>query len=111
MSSVTGTLYNNTTFSVTVSSGGASHGDDPSIINATVAAGDTKPIFIANSCGAGVEGNVLVKNSTAPAILWTLHYDDPVIGSNSGSVSSPQGHSGSCDAGGGDNANYTYTIT
>lgn len=107
MSSVTGTLVNNTSLSVTITAGSASHGETPTILAATVEGGATKVIFVANSDGAGVEGTVNAKNG---ATAWTLHYDNPVVGSNSGSVDSPTGYNGSCQAGGGTDANFTYTI-
>ena len=41
---------------------------------------------------------------------FTLIYDNPVVGSNSGSVTAPSGYAGSCQVGGGTNATFTYTI-
>jgi len=108
MSSVTGNVTNNTNFAVTVSSGGASHGDNPTILKPTVPAHTTlSSVFVANSSGAGVEGTVILKGN---GVQWSLNYDDPVVGSNSGSVNSPSGYSGSCQVGGGDDAIFGYTI-
>ena len=107
MSSVTATLFNSTSFPVTLSAGGASHGLSPQIITQTIQAGQSATAFTANSDGAGVEGDVIVAGN---GVQWTLHYDNPVVGSNSGNVNSPEGYSGSVNVGGGTNANFGYAI-
>ena len=107
MSSVTGTLNNNTSFTVYVSAGTVSHGETPKILQPEVASGDTQDIFLAQSDGAGVDGHVLLNGN---GVTWDLHYDNPVAGSNHGSVSSPDGYGGSLEAGSGTNATFNYGI-
>ena len=107
MSDVTGTLTNGNSFAVIVKAGSVSHGDKPIILQERVAAGATVKIFVANSDGAGVEGAVDVSGN---GVEWELKYDNPVAGSNSCSVDDPKGYTGSCDAGGGTDASFTYKI-
>ena len=47
---------------------------------------------------------------TGSGMTFTLIYDNPVVGGNSGSVTAPSGYSGNCQVGGGTNATFTYTI-
>ena len=108
MSSVTANVVNNTSFAVFVSATTSSHGLAPTLLNPTVPAESTKPsVFMATSDGAGVEGTV---NLTGGGVTFTLIYDNPVVGGNSGSVTAPPGYTGSCQVGGGTNATFTYTI-
>lgn len=110
MSSVTANVVNNTDFTVIAKANPPSHGNTPTILHQTVPAGGTQPsVFVANSDGAGVEGSVsLTRDGGGPP--FTLNYDNPVVGSNSGSVTPPSDFKGSCQAGGGTNATFTYTI-
>jgi hypothetical protein len=110
MSSVTATVVNNTGFAVTaIVTESPSHGLKPNILNPTIPArGTQSSVFVANSDGAGVEGSVsLTRDGGAP---FKLIYDNPVVGDNSGSVTAPSDYKGSCQAGGGTNATFTYTI-
>ena len=108
MSSVTGNVVNNTNFTVTAIANQPSHGQPPTILQPTIPAESTQPsVFVANSAGAGVEGSVTL---TGGGKSFTLIYDNPVVGSNSGSVTAPSGYTGSCQVGGGTNATFTYTI-
>jgi hypothetical protein len=108
MSSVTANVVNKTDFTVIASANPPSHGLPPDILNPTIKGGSTQDsVFVANSDGAGVEGSVSL---TGNGITFTLNYDNPVVGSNSGSVGAPRGYTGSCQAGGGTNATFTYTI-
>ena len=111
MSSVTANVVNNTDLTVIASGNPPSHGLKPDILNPTVPAESTKEsVFVANSDGAGVEGSVsLTRDGGGPP--FTLNYDNPVVGSNSGSVTASSGrYSGICQAGSGTNATLTYTI-
>jgi hypothetical protein len=108
MSSVTANVVNNTDLTVIASANPPSHGLPPNILNPTVEHGSTKDsVFVANSDGAGVEGSVSL---TGNGVKFTLNYDNPVVGSNSGTVTASSGYTGSCQAGGGTNATFTYTI-
>jgi hypothetical protein len=109
MSSVTANVVNNTDLTVIASGNPPSHGLKPDILNPTVPAESTKEsVFVANSDGAGVEGSVSL---TSGGVTFTLIYDNPVVGSNSGSVTASSGrYSGICQAGSGTNATFTYTI-
>ena len=108
MSSLTANVVNKTDLTVIASANPPSHGLPPNILNPTVEHGSTKDsVFVANSDGAGVEGSVSL---TGNGVKFTLNYDNPVVGTNSGSVTWPDGYSGSCQAGGGTNATFTYTI-
>jgi hypothetical protein len=108
MSSVTANVVNNTDFNVIAGANPPSHGQTPNILNPTVQDRSTKQsVFVANSDGAGVEGSVSL---TGDGMTFTLIYDNPVVGSNSGSVTAPSGYTGSCQVGGGTNATFTYTI-
>lgn len=108
MSSVTGNVVNNTNFDVIAKANSPSHGLTPEIVHPTVRAHSTMPnVFVANSDGAGVEGSVSLTGSDRS---FTLIYDNPVVGGNSGSVTAPSGYSGNCQVGGGTNATFTYTI-
>lgn len=108
MSSVTANVVNNTSFAVTASPNEPSHGLKPTTPNPTVPARSTQSIvFVANSDGAGVEGSVSLSGDGRS---FTLNYDNPVVGGNSGSVDAPSGYTGNCQAGGGTNATFTYTI-
>jgi hypothetical protein len=112
MSSVTGILNNQTGMSLTITGQqNPPHGEPPTILASTARNGGLTDIFIANSDGAGVEGNVYATDPSNPEISFTLFYDNPVIGGNNGSVTSPPGFSGTCDAGSGTNAIFTYTLT
>ena len=80
----------------------------PKILHPTIPAGSTQPsVFVANSDGAGAEGS---GQPTGGGVSFTLVYDNPVVGSNSGSVNAPHGYTGSCQVGSGINATFTYTI-
>jgi len=108
MSSVTGSVVNNTGFAVIARANPPSHGLPPNILNPNVPTGSPTPsVFMANSDGAGVEGSVSL---TGSGMTFTLIYDNPVVGSNTGSVTAPSGYTGSCQVGGGTNATFTYTI-
>ena len=110
MSSVTANVVNNTDLTVIASGNPPSHGLKPDILNPTVPAESTKEsVFVANSDGAGVEGSVSL---TGNGVTFTLNYDNPVVGKNSGTLTAPSGsgYTGSCQAGGGTNATFTYTI-
>jgi hypothetical protein len=107
MSSVTANVVNKTGSDVIARANSPSHGLPPDILNPTIPAGATKQVFVANSDGAGVEGSVSL---TGGGAAFTLNYDNPVVGTNSGSVQAPSGYSGTCQAGGGTNATFTYMI-
>ena len=107
MSSVTGNVVNNTDFTVFAKPNEPSHGLPPDILVPAIPAKSTKAgVFVANSDGAGVEGSV----SLTGGVTFALIYDNPVVGSNSGSVTAPSGYTGNCQVGGGTNATFTYTI-
>jgi hypothetical protein len=107
MSSVTATVINNTNLTLVVTSGSASHGNTPSVLSPTLPPNSTtNNVFVAHSDGAGVEGNV---NVAGGGVSFSLNYDNLVIGSNSGSVSSGS-YNGSCQAGGGTDATFVYTL-
>jgi hypothetical protein len=108
MSSVTATVINNTNLTLVVTSGSASHGNTPSVLSPTLPPNSTtNNVFVAHSDGAGVEGNV---NVAGGGVSFSLNYDNPVIGSNSGSVSAWGSYNGSCQAGGGTDATFVYTL-
>lgn len=111
MSSTTGVVRNNTGVALTFSNGGISHGANPNILVQTLQSGASATVFIANSDGAGVEGNVVAAGPQGSSVSFTLFYDNPVVGSNSGSVtSSNPSYTGSCAVGGGDDNTNTYTL-
>ena len=70
MSSTTGKVENNTGLTLTFSSGGVSHGNNPDFYQTSLAAGDTAAIFIAHSDGAGVEGTVNASGRPDPAFRF-----------------------------------------
>jgi hypothetical protein len=108
MTSVTANVTNNTSVSFTASANAPSHGLTPTISNSTIPAGSTvSNVFVANSDGAGVEGSVELSGG---GVTFILFYDNPVVGSNSGSVNPPSGYGGSCAVGGGTNAVFNYTL-
>jgi hypothetical protein len=108
MSSVTATVINNTSMTLTATAGSASHGNTPSILSPTLAPHSTTTnVFVAHSDGAGVEGNV---NVAGGGVSFSLNYDNPVIGSNSGSVLAWGSYNGSCQAGGGTDATFVYVL-
>jgi len=112
MSSTTGKVENNTGLTLTFSSGGVSHGNNPDFYQTSLAAGDTAAIFIAHSDGAGVEGTVNASGPAGSGVSFQLLYDNPVVGGNSGSVqNATSGYKGSCSVGGGDNNTNTYTLS
>jgi hypothetical protein len=99
--SVTGNVVNNTRFAVI-----ASANPPTEILHPSIPAESTVPrVFVTE--GAGVEGSV---NLAGGGVSFTLTYDNPVVGSNSGSVTAPSGYKGSCQVGGGTDATFTYTI-
>ena len=111
MSSTVGVVANKTGIPLTFSVGGVSHGDNPTIENSPLAPDNTAPVFIAMSNGAGVEGNVLAAGPSGSGASFTLVYDNPVVGSNSGSVTSVSGpYKGTCDVGSGNDNTNTYTL-
>src|SRR4051794_9639306 len=103
MTSTVGVVANKTGLPLTFSVGGVSHGDNPNIEVPSLDAGATARVFIAMSDGAGVEGNVLAAGPSGSEASFTLVYDNPVVGSNSGSVTSGGGgYTGTCNVGSGD---------
>ena len=106
MSSVTGNIDNKTDLYLTIIAGAVQHGDAPEILKANVPAHTMQAdVFVANSSGAGVEGDIIAKGAD---FTWTLHYDNPVVGDNSCGISPPTPTG--CQAGSGTNAVMTYTI-
>jgi hypothetical protein len=108
MSSTTGNVSNNTGMTLTFTAGPVEHGQDPQILMATLGNGQSGNVFIAHSDGAGVEGTV---NAAGSGGTFQLNYDNPVVGSNSGSVTPPTGYKGSADVGSGTNNTITYTLS
>lgn len=105
MSSTTGVVINSTGVTLDfVADNDPDHGEAPKILVSSLAPGGEGTVFIANSDGAGVEGWVQAIGNGA---VWQLNYDNPVIGSNSGSVSK---NPGNCDVGSGTNNTNTYTL-
>jgi len=111
MSSTTGKVINNTGVTLTFSDGSVSHGQNPSLLTTTLDNNNTADVFIAHSDGAGVEGTVHASHGGQPSLLFKLIYDNPVVGSNSGSVNAPEGYQGSASVGSGDNNTITYTLS
>jgi hypothetical protein len=112
MSSTVGNVNNQTGVTLTFSVGGVSHGANPTIEAPRLDSGAQAPVFIAMSDGAGVEGNVLAAGPGGSGVSFTLFYDNPVVGSNSGSVTSDSGrYTGTCAVGSGDDNTNTYTLT
>jgi hypothetical protein len=111
MTSTVGVVANKTGLPLTFSVGGVSHGSNPNIEVPSLDAGATARVFIAMSDGAGVEGNVVAAGPNGSKASFTLFYDNPVVGSNSGSATSGNpAYAGACDVGSGvDNTN-TYTL-
>ena len=110
MSSTVGYVVNQTGVPLTFSVGAVSHGDNPTIENSPLVSGEAR-VFIAMSNGAGVEGNVLAAGPSGSGASFTLFYDNPVVGSNSGSATSGSSrYTGTCDVGSGDNNTNTYTL-
>ena len=110
MSSTVGYVVNQTGVPLTFSVGAVSHGDNPTIENSPLVSGEAR-VFIAHSNGAGVEGNVLASGPSGSGASFTLFYDNPVVGSNSGSVTSAsKDYTGTCGVGSGDNNTNTYTL-
>jgi hypothetical protein len=111
MSSTTGVVQNNTGLVLSFSAGGVSHGSTPNINLKTLQPGTSGTVFIANSDGAGVEGNITAAGPQGSGVSFNLFYDNPVVGSNSGSVTSnnPK-YTGSCNVGGGDDNTNTYNL-
>ena len=111
MSSTTGNVNNQTGVPLTFAVGGVSHGADPTINIPDLAPGYSAAVFIAMSDGAGVEGNVLAAGPSGSGVSFTLFYDNPVVGSNSGSVTSGKPpYTGTCEVGSGDDNTNTYTL-
>ncbi|WP_186181189.1 hypothetical protein [Burkholderia gladioli] len=105
MTSTKGFVVNNTGVSLSfVADNDPDHGAPPTILITSLPPGGEGTVFIANSDGAGVEGWVQASGNGA---TWQLNYDNPVIGSNSGSVSK---NPGTCDVGSGVNNTNTYTL-
>jgi hypothetical protein len=112
MSSTTGNVHNQTGVQLSFSGGEVSHGDNPIIENSPLAPGASAKVFIAMSDGAGVEGNVLAAGPDGSGVSFTLFYDNPVVGSNSGNVTSHnRAYTGTCDVGSGNDNTNTYTLT
>jgi hypothetical protein len=104
-------VVNQTKTTLTFTSGSISHGNNPNIVVSTLESGHQATVFIANSDGAGVEGNVSVSGDN---IGLELYYDNPVVGSNSGDVTinnAPRGFSKQVNVGSGDNNTITYTLS
>jgi hypothetical protein len=112
MSSTTGYVDNQTGVPLTFSVGPVSHGDNPIIEISPLASGAKARIFIAHSNGAGVEGNVLAAGPSGSGAGFTLFYDNPVVGTNSGTATSDGSspYTGHCDVGSGDDNTNTYTL-
>jgi len=108
MTSVTGSVHNKTGETLTFSVGSTDHGDSAIIEFSTLADGQTENVFMAHSSGAGVEGTVNAKTGDNK---FTLSYDNPVVGSNEGSVSAPAGYGGTVVVGHGVNPGFVYTLT
>ena len=105
MTSTTGYVTNNTGVTLSfVAQQNPAHGATPIILQNTLAPGAQGAVFIANSDGAGVEGWV---QAVGNGSIWQLNYDNPVIGSNSGSVSK---NPGTADVGSGTNNTITYIL-
>jgi|LakMenEpi03Aug12_release.lakeMendotaPanAssembly.Ray.scaffolds.fasta_scaffold795168_1 hypothetical protein len=111
MSSTTGVVQNNTGLALTFSNGGVSHGSNPNLLVQTLQPGASAAVFVANSDGAGVEGNVVAAGPQGSGVSFNLFYDNPVVGHNSGSVTSYNpSYTGSCGVGSGDDNTNTYTL-
>jgi hypothetical protein len=111
MTSTTGRVDNQTGIQLSFSPGEVFHGANPTIENSPLNSGATANVFIAMSDGAGVEGNVVAAGPTGSGVSFTLGYDNPVVGSNSGSVTSSGGYKGTVDVGSGVNNTITYILT
>jgi hypothetical protein len=110
MSSTVGYVVNQTGVPLTFSVGAVSHGDNPTIENSPLVSGEAR-VFVAHSNGAGVEGNVLASGPSGSGASFTLFYDNPVVGNNSGSVTNVSGpYTGICEAGGGNDNTNKYTL-
>ena len=108
MTSTTGNVDNQTGVPLTFSVGGVSHGADPTIEISRLDSGAKATVFIAMSDGAGVEGNVM---GAGTGVTFDLYYDNPVVGQNSGNVTSDNpNYSGIWDVGSGDNNTIKYTL-
>jgi hypothetical protein len=111
MSSTTGIVDNQTPYPLNISVGGVSHGLNPNIEINPLPPGNRGTVFIAMSDGAGVEGNVVAAGPPESKVTFTLFYDNPVVGSNSGNVTSNnKDYTGTCGVGSGDNNTNTYTL-
>lgn len=105
MSSTTGYVVNSTGVTLAfIAQTDPPHGDAPTILISSLNPGAQGTIFIANSDGAGVEGWV---QAVGNGNTWQLNYDNPVVGSNSGSVSK---NPGDCSVGHGVNNTNSYTL-
>lgn len=112
MTSTVGNVNNQTGVTLTFSVGEVSHGDNPTIEASRLDSGAQARIFLAMSNGAGVEGNVLAAGPSGAGVSFTLFYDNPVVGSNSGSATSGSSrYTGTCAVGSGDDNANTYTLT
>jgi hypothetical protein len=106
--STTGYVVNHTDVKLTFRPGSVSHGNDPTIETQSLDPGNSATVFIALSDGAGVEGNVM---GAGAGVTFDLYYDNPVVGPNSGKVTSDNpNYSGICDVGSGDNNTIKYTL-
>jgi hypothetical protein len=111
MTSTVGVINNQTGLTLTFSVGGVSHGANPNIEMSSLPPGTNGRVFVAMSDGAGVEGNVLAAGPSGSGVSFTLFYDNPVVGSNSGNVTSgSSSYTGTCNVGSGDNNTNTYTL-
>lgn len=111
MTSTTGKVANQTGVQLSFSVGEVDHGDNPTIEHSPLASGATAEVFVAMSNGAGVEGNVLAAGPPGSGVSFTLFYDNPVVGSNSGSATSHSGsYTGTCNVGSGNDNTNTYTL-
>jgi hypothetical protein len=111
MTSTVGSVDNQTGVPLTFSVDGVSHGANPTIEISRLDSGAKATVFIAMSDGAGVEGNVLAAGPSGSGASFTLFYDNPVVGSNSGTVKSgSRDYTGTCDVGSGDNNTNIYTL-
>ena len=111
MSSTTGNVNNQTGIPLTFSVGAVSHGDNPTIEVPSLESGAQATVFIAMSNGAGVEGNVVAAGPSGLGVSFTLFYDNPVVGGNSGNVPSVSGpYTGTCEVGSGNDNTNKYTL-
>ena len=106
--STTGYVINQTDVKLTFRPGSVSHGNDPTIETQSLDPGQSATVFIALSDGAGVEGNVM---GAGTGVTFDLYYDNPVVGPNSGNVTSDNpNYSGIWDVGSGTNNTIKYTL-